>query len=77
MTPAELRPIVWAWGGPEKFARLLGVSTRTVGYWLAGQKRVSAPVSQLIRLLYAKPPATDAAARQLTSQQQLRGGAHD
>ena len=55
MTPEELKPIVKAWGGTEKFARLLGVSTRTVSYWLAGKKRVSNPVSQLIRLLYTSP----------------------
>lgn len=52
MTPAELKPIVKAWGGSEKFARVLDVSKRTVDYWLAGRP-ISPPVARLIRMLDA------------------------
>ena len=69
MTPDELRPIVKAWGGAEKLARVLDVSTRTVSYWLAGRP-VSPPVAALIRML-----ASPEHARRLTSQQQPQGGA--
>jgi DNA-binding transcriptional regulator YiaG len=57
MTPDELRPIVTAWGGVEKFARVLDVSNRTVSYWLAGKRKISSPVAKLIRSL--KPPRKD------------------
>ena len=59
MTPEELSPIVKAWGGAEKFARLLNVTTRTVNYWLSGRSRISGPVAQLIRLLYSTPTQGD------------------
>jgi len=55
LTPQELKSIVNAWGGAEKFARTLDVSTRTVNYWLAGTHRVSPPVSALIRSLGSPP----------------------
>ena len=55
MTPDELKPIVAAWGGPEKFADLLEVSPRIVYYWLQGKRSISKPVARLIRLL--TPPA--------------------
>lgn len=55
MTPEELKPIVSAWGGPEKLAAILEVSPRIVYYWLEGKRTMSKPVSKLIRLL--TPPA--------------------
>lgn len=51
MTPQELRPIVDAWGGVEKFARILDVSNRTVSYWLAGTHKIKPPIATLIRSL--------------------------
>jgi DNA-binding transcriptional regulator YiaG len=54
MTPAELKPIVDAWGGPEKFAAILGVGQRIVYYWLDGKRNMSEPTAKLIRSL--KPP---------------------
>jgi DNA-binding transcriptional regulator YdaS (Cro superfamily) len=54
MTPAELKPIVEAWGGPDKLAAILGVKPRIVYYWLAGKRNMSEPTAKLIRSL--KPP---------------------
>ncbi len=54
MTPAELRPIVEASGGVEKFARILDVSNRTVSYWLAGTHKIKPPIATLIKQM-AKP----------------------
>ena len=56
MTPEELKPIVDAWGGVEKFARMLDVSNRTVSYWLAGTHKIKPPVAMLIRSLKPKKP---------------------
>ena len=54
MTPSELHPIVAAWGGPQKFAAMLGVGNRIVYYWLAGKRGIKPPVARLIRSL--EPP---------------------
>jgi len=51
MTPEELEPIVRAWGGVEKFARMLGVSNRTVSYWLAGRNKIPPMAAKFIRCL--------------------------
>ena len=51
MTPAELRPYVEVFGGAEKFARVLDVSTRTVNYWLAGRHHIRPPIAKLIQSL--------------------------
>lgn len=56
MTPDELRPIIEAWGGVEKFARILDVSNRTVSYWLAGKHTIKPPIAKLIWQL--QPPTT-------------------
>ncbi|MHC5536701.1 GIY-YIG nuclease family protein [Singulisphaera rosea] len=55
IAPTELKPIVAAWGSPEKFAAMLEVSPRSVYYWLAGTRCISKPKSRLIRML--TPPA--------------------
>lgn len=57
LTPSELKPIIDAWGGPEKFAAMLEVGPRIVYYWLAGKKRISKPMSRLIRML--TPPVAE------------------
>jgi DNA-binding transcriptional regulator YdaS (Cro superfamily) len=54
MTPAELKPIVKAWGGVERLAREIGMSNRTVNYWLVGRHHIKPPIAMLIRSL--KPP---------------------
>lgn len=54
MTPEELKPIVEAWGGPEKFAKLLDVKPRTVNSWLRGERGIKPPIVKLIQSL--KPP---------------------
>ncbi len=54
MNPEELEPIVRAWGGVEKFARVLDVSNRTVSYWLAGTHPIRPPIAKLIRSLKPK-----------------------
>ena len=54
MPPTELEPIVRSWGGVEKFARMLGVSNRTVSYWLAGTHPIKPPIATLIRSLKPK-----------------------
>ena len=51
ITIQEIKSVAVAWGGTEKFARVLGVSTRTVSYWLAGRNSPSVPVTKLIRSL--------------------------
>ena len=55
MTPEELKPIVAAWGGPEKFAKLLDVKPRTVESWIRGERGIKPPVAKLIRSLKLKP----------------------
>lgn len=60
MTPTELKPIVEAWGGAEKFATLLGVKTRIVYYWLAGDRKMSEPTAKLIKTLKPKKIAQSA-----------------
>jgi DNA-binding transcriptional regulator YdaS (Cro superfamily) len=56
MTPAELKPIVETWGGPERFATILGVGPRVVYYWLEGKRNMSAPTAKLIRSLKSPQP---------------------
>lgn len=59
MTPEELKPIVEAWGGPEKFARLIDVKERTVKAWLYGERGIKPPVAKLIRSLKPKKTRKD------------------
>jgi hypothetical protein len=56
MTPEELKSIVAAWGGPEKFAKLIDVKERTVKAWLYGERGIKPPVAMLIRSLKPKKP---------------------
>ncbi len=51
MTPAELKPIVEAWGGIEKFAKLIDAEERTVKSWLYGERNIKPPIAKLIRSL--------------------------
>lgn len=56
MSPAEIREIGERLYGPRwqsKLARALGVSTRSVRYWLSGKHRIREPMAKLIRLLQA------------------------
>ncbi|WP_435018535.1 hypothetical protein TA3x_000512 [Tundrisphaera sp. TA3] len=48
MTPEELRPIVIAWGGVEKFAARIKAKPRTVYCWLDGTRRIRPTVEELI-----------------------------
>jgi hypothetical protein len=54
MKSAELKPIVAAWGGPEKFAAIIGVKSRIVYYWLSDDRKMSEPTDKLIRSLKPK-----------------------
>lgn len=54
ISPAELKPIVEAWGGTEKFAKIIDVKERTVMSWLYGERNIKPPIAKLIRSL--KPP---------------------
>lgn len=54
MTPDELKPIVAAWGGAEKFAAVIHAKPRTVHAWLYGERNIKPPIVMLIRSL--KPP---------------------
>lgn len=54
LLPDELRPIVDAWGGPEKFAGIIHAKERTVNSWLYGERKIKPPIAKLIRSL--KPP---------------------
>jgi DNA-binding transcriptional regulator YiaG len=56
LTPAELKPIVKAWGGPEKFAKLIDAKERTVKSWLYGERKIQPPIAKLIRSLKAEKP---------------------
>ena len=54
LTPVELKPIVEAWGGSEKFAKIIDAKERTVNSWLYGERNIKPPIAKLIRSL--KPP---------------------
>lgn len=54
LTIRELTEIVDAWGGPEKFARIIDAKKRTVESWLYGERNIKPPIAKLIRSL--KPP---------------------
>jgi DNA-binding transcriptional regulator YiaG len=56
LTPAELKPIVEAWGGPEKFAKLIDAKERTVKAWLYGERNIKPPIAKLIRSLKPQKP---------------------
>lgn len=51
ISPAELKPIVDAWGGPEKFAAIIDAKERTVKAWLYGERKIKPPIAKLIRSL--------------------------
>jgi hypothetical protein len=51
MTPEELKPIVKAWGGIAKFAKLIDAKERTVKAWLYGERNIKPPIAMLIRSL--------------------------
>ena len=52
MTPDELRCVISALGMTQvAFARRIGVAPQTVRRWLAGRRRISRSVTELVRLL--------------------------
>ena len=55
LEPAELREIVDAWGGVDKFARIIHAKPRTVKAWLYGERGIKPPVALLIRRLGTRP----------------------
>lgn len=57
MTPRQFRDIIESLGLTQaETASCLGVSTRAVELWLAGQRRISVPVQMAIATLKKKPP---------------------
>lgn len=58
MTPEELKLIVEAWGGIEKFAKLIDAKERTVKAWLYGERNIKPPIAKLIRSLKPKRKET-------------------
>lgn len=54
MTPDELKPIVEAWGGIDKFAALIDAKPRTVKAWIYGERNIQPPIAKLIRNLRPK-----------------------
>ena len=54
MTPAELRKIGEQLNGPKwkhKLAKALPVSTRTIRYWLSGERKMREVIARRIRSL--------------------------
>ena len=51
MQNEELRPIIEAWGGPERFAAVMHVQPRTVYRWLDSSRKISPMMAKLIRML--------------------------
>lgn len=58
MTPAEFREIVTAWGGPEKFARMIQARPRVVYAYLSGERRIRPTLAFLFSQLVAPPQPT-------------------
>ncbi|AMV24062.1 hypothetical protein VT84_06675 [Gemmata sp. SH-PL17] len=61
MTPAELRTFGEQLYGTEwqtPLARALPVSTRTVSYWLSGDRKIREVIARRIRSLQAEPTGT-------------------
>ena len=55
MTAEELRPIVEAWGGVEKFAKVMHVSPKAVQHWLNRKRKIRPLVAAFIRMLQLPP----------------------
>jgi len=64
MTPDELAGVIetLAAGNQSELARLIGVDSRTVRRWLAGELRIPKPVQALLRVILSLTPEQRVAA---------------